>query len=237
MNQIFSKYFDKSAKLIAILIDPEKHTLEELKILAKKIERSSIDLIFVGSSLSSTSYDNAIKTIKKETQKAVILFPGNRLQLSNNADALLNLSLISGRNPDFLIGEHVRSSMFLKQSELEIIPTGYMLIDGGNKTSVEYMSNTQSIPRSKNDIAVATALAGEYLGLKCIYLEAGSGAKLSVPNQMIDSVRKHTNLPIICGGGIKTTTEIQDKWNAGANILVIGSAFENNPSFLEEFYK
>ena len=167
----------------------------------------------------------------------MLLFPGNHLQLSNKADALLNLSLISGRNPEFLIGEHVRSAMFLKQSKLEIIPTGYILVDGGSRTSVEYMSNTQSIPRNKSDIAVATALAGEYLGLKAIYLEAGSGAKQSVPNEMLKAVSKNINIPIICGGGIKTKTEIQEKWDAGANIVVIGSAFENNPNFLEEFYK
>jgi len=235
--KISPKYLNKSLKLIAILIDPEKHTLKQLGDLVRKIEVSSINLILVGSSLSSGSYNEVIDIIKSGTQKEVLLFPGNRLQLSEKADALLNLSLISGRNPEFLIGEHVRSAMFLKQSKLEIIPTGYILVDGGSRTSVEYMSNTQSIPRNKSDVAVATALAGEYLGLKAIYLEAGSGAKRSVPNEMLKAVSKNINIPIICGGGIKTKTEIQEKWDAGANIVVIGSAFENNPKFLEEFYK
>jgi len=157
------------------------------------------------------------------------------LQLSSKADALLNLSLISGRNPEFLIGEHVKSAFLLKQSKLEIIPTGYILIDGGGKTSVEYMSNTQSIPRTKTDIAVATAIAGEFLGLKSIYLEAGSGAKNSVPNRMIETIKQNISVPIICGGGIRSKKEISEKWNAGANIVVIGSAFENNPAFFDDF--
>ncbi len=185
--------------------------------------------------MSATSYDSIIELIKEETSKPVLLFPGNSLQLSPKADALLNLSLISGRNPEFLIGEHVRSAMYVKQSGIEVIPTGYMLIEGGNRTSVEYMSNTQSIPRTKTDIAVATAIAGENLGLKAIYLEAGSGAKESVPTVTIEAVKQQTNLPIICGGGIKTKLEIENKWKAGANIVVIGSAFENKPDFLKEF--
>ena len=232
---IFSKYFSKKSKILAILIDPEKQSKDGLRSLAEKINASSIDLIFVGSSLSSQSYHPDIELIKSKTEKPVILFPGNRLQLSKNADALLNLSLISGRNANLLIGEHVRSALFLKQSGLEVIPTGYILIDGGKKTSVEYMSNTQSIPRDKSDIALATALAGEYLGLKCIYLEAGSGAKLTVPNEMIQILAKNTTIPIICGGGIHSQKEIQDKWKAGANIVVVGSAFENNPEFLDTF--
>lgn len=237
MSQIYSHYFSSSAKQLAILIDPEKQTADSLQKLAKRIDDSVIDLIFVGSSLSSNDYNACILNIKALTQKPVILFPGNALQLSPNADALLNLSLISGRNPDFLIGEHVKSALFVKKSGLEVIPTGYVLIDGGRKTSVEYMSNTQAIPRDKTDIAVATAVAGEHLGLKTIYLEAGSGAKESVPNAMLKAVKAQIDLPIICGGGIKSKTEIQEKWEAGANIVVIGTAFEQNPEFLNEFYK
>jgi len=233
--KIFERYFNTDSKLIAILIDPDKHDKNSLNHLIDKIKLSSIDLIFVGSSLSGKGYDSSIESIKTKVDKPVLLFPGSHLQLTEKADALLNLSLISGRNPELLIGEHVRSSLFLKQSGLEIIPTGYVLIDGGVRTSVEYMSGTQSIPREKTDIAVATVLAGEYLGLKCVYLEAGSGAKQSVPNPMIESVRKQTNLPIICGGGIKSKTEVQEKWTAGANIVVIGSAFEKDPNFLEQF--
>ena len=235
MNNIYKQYFIETSQSLAILIDPEKHSLESLSVLIKKVEQSSIDLIFVGSSLSSQSYDELIGKIKEDTRKPVLLFPGNSLQLCSKADGLLNLSLISGRNPELLIGEHVKSAMQIKKMGIEIIPTGYILIEGGTKTSVEYMSNTQAIPRQKSDIVVATAIAGEQLGLKSIYLEAGSGAKLSVPNPMINLLRKQTSLPIICGGGIKSLREIEEKWKAGANIVVIGTAFENNPKFLDEF--
>ncbi len=232
---IYNRYFNIKEKLLAILIDPEKHSDEELSVLIDKIDKSKIDLIFVGSSLSAKYYDAVIQSIKIKTDKPVLLFPGNSLQLSFKADALLNLSLISGRNSELLIGEHVRSAILLKQSGIEVIPTGYMLIDGGERTSVEYMSNTQSVPRNKEDIAVATAVAGELLGLRTVYLEAGSGAKYSVPNKMIEAVRNNISLPIICGGGIRSKQEIEEKWEAGANIVVVGNAFEEDSDFLNEF--
>ncbi len=235
MDSLYSKYFKLNSKHLAILIDPEKHNLNELKSLSKRIDSSGIDLILIGSSLSMSNYDEAIRVIKLNCNQPVFLFPGNSLQLSAEADALLNLSLISGRNPELLIGEHVRSAMFLKQINLEVIPTGYLLIDGGVKTSVEYMSNTLSIPNNKFDIAVATAVAGEYLGLRSIYLEAGSGALNSVPTDLIRAVKSQINIPIICGGGIKTKEEIRAQWDAGTNIVVVGTAFEQNPSLLEQF--
>ena len=237
MNHIYSEYFNTDSKLLAILIDPEKQSKDSLQSLLSKINKSNIDLIFIGGSLSSKAYDKIIEDIKSECSKPVILFPGNSLQLSSRADALLNLSLISGRNPEFLIGEHVKSAAFVKKSKLEVIPTGYILIDGGTKTSVEYISNTQAIPNNKIDIAIATALAGQFLGLKCIYLEAGSGAEQTVPEEMIASVCKNIDIPIICGGGIKSIEGVKNKWNAGANIVVIGTAFENNPDFLLAFPK
>lgn len=235
MKNCYSKYFTLSGQYLAILIDPEKHDHHSLKDLVEKINSSTIDLIFVGSSLSSLNYSEIIASIKKWSQKPVIIFPGNSLQLSHHADALLNLSLISGRNPELLIGEHVKSAMQIKQSGIEVIPTGYVLIEGGRRTSVEYMSNTQSIPRSKPDIAVATAVAGELLGLKTIYLEAGSGAEHTVPLNTIELVKKNINIPIICGGGIRDEETIKQMWKAGANIVVLGSAFENNPEFLKAF--
>ena len=237
MNHIYSEYFNTDSKLLAILIDPEKQSKDSLQSLLSKINKSNIDLIFIGGSLSSKAYDKIIEDIKSECSKPVILFPGNSLQLSSRADALLNLSLISGRNPEFLIGEHVKSAAFVKKSKLEVIPTGYILIDGGTKTSVEYISNTQAIPNNKIDIAIATALAGQFLGLKCIYLEAGSGAEQTVPEEMIASVCENIDIPIICGGGIKSIEGVKNKWNAGANIVVIGTAFENNPDFLLAFPK
>lgn len=229
------KYFSKDSRLLAILIDPEKHSEKELLNTIEKVERSNIDLIFVGSSLSSSNYDAAIMLIKKHSQKPVLLFPGNNMQLSSKADALLNLSLISGRNPELLIGEHVRSALLIKNLNIDIIPTGYILVEGGIKTSVEYISNTQAIPRRKSDIVLATALAGEQLGLKCVYLEAGSGAKESIPEQTIQLLKEHLNIPIICGGGIKTKKEIDQKWNAGANIVVVGTAFENQADLIDQF--
>jgi len=235
MNTIYSKYFTNNSKLLAILIDPEKQNMQSIEKLVSSIAQSSIDIILLGGSLSSTSFDDVIINIKSRCSKPIILFPGNSLQLSTRADALLNLSLISGRNPEFLIGEHVKSAGFIKKSKLEVIPTAYILIDGGVKTSVEYISNTQAIPNTKNDIAIATALAGQYLGLKCIYLETGSGAKYSVPESMIKAVKDNIDIPIICGGGIKSKQEVEEKWQAGANIVVIGTAFEKDPNFLLEF--
>jgi len=228
----YTQYFLSKQKQLAILIDPDKHSDSQLQEMAKKIEKSAASLIFLGSSLHAKAYDETVSLLKKYTQKPIILFPGNSLQITNKADAILNLSLISGRNPEFLIGEHVRSAMLLKKANLEIIPTGYMLIDGGNKSSVAYMSNTQVIPSSKTDIAVATALAGNFLGMKSIYLEAGSGALESVPNKMIQAIAKEIDIPIICGGGIKSQQEVKEKFEAGAQIVVVGTAFEENINWL-----
>ncbi len=233
MQSIYNQYLSSSKKRLAILIDPEKWTDVQLKNWSKKIDKAHIDFVLLGSSLSSRPYDNAIQLLKKHTQKPVLLFPGNSLQLSAYADALLNLSLISGRNAELLIGEQVRSAVIIKNLNLETIPTGYILIDGGTRTSVEYMSQTSSIPREKTDIAVATALAGTQLGLKCIYLEAGSGAMQSVPNSMITAVKQMVEIPVIVGGGIRSLDEIESKWKAGADVVVVGTAFERDGSLLE----
>ncbi len=233
MQSIYNQYLSSSKKRLAILIDPEKWTDVQLKNWSKKIDKAHIDFVLLGSSLSSRPYDDAIQLLKKHTQKPVLLFPGNSLQLSAYADALLNLSLISGRNAELLIGEQVRSAVIIKNLKLETIPTGYILIDGGTRTSVEYMSQTSSIPREKTDIAVATALAGTQLGLKCIYLEAGSGAMQSVPNSMITAVKQMVEIPVIVGGGIRTLDEIESKWKAGADVVVVGTAFERDGSLLE----
>ncbi len=233
MQSIYNQYLSSSKKRLAILIDPEKWTDVQLKNWSKKIDKAHIDFVLLGSSLSSRPYDDAIQLLKKHTQKPVLLFPGNSLQLSAYADALLNLSLISGRNAELLIGEQVRSAVIIKNLKLETIPTGYILIDGGTRTSVEYMSQTSSIPREKADLAVATALAGAQLGLKCIYLEAGSGAMQSVPNSMITAVKQMVEIPVIVGGGIRTLDEIESKWKAGADVVVVGTAFERDGSLLE----
>ncbi|MDA3778814.1 MAG: geranylgeranylglyceryl/heptaprenylglyceryl phosphate synthase [Bacteroidales bacterium] len=221
-------------KLFALLIDPDNYSKTKLIQVIDSANQARVDLIFVGGSLLSNSIDETIKTIKDNTDIPVVLFPGNVLQISSKADAILLLSLISGRNPDLLIGNHVIAASHIKKSKLEVIPTGYILINGGKISSVEYMSNTKPIPADKTDIAVATAMAGEMLGLKTIYMEAGSGAKNSLNIEMIKKVKQNINLPLIVGGGLNTPEEIRNTVNAGADIVVIGTAIENNINILAQ---
>jgi putative glycerol-1-phosphate prenyltransferase len=178
--------------------------------------------------------DNVLEVLKKETKIPLILFPGNSLQLSYKADAILFLSLISGRNPELLIGHHVISAPYLKLSPLEIISTGYMLIDGGVDTTVSYMSNTNPIPKDKEDIAACTAVAGEMLGLKTIFLDAGSGAKYPVSKDMIETIRGSVEVPIITGGGIRNPEKAFQNVSAGADVVVVGNAVENDPTLIQE---
>jgi len=229
----FYKYLKKqkknNRKLWAILLDPDKVDLEQIDILTDKIHQSKADFILVGGSFISQNHlKKLVKKLKKYCKKPVILFPGGTNQLSNKADALLFLSLISGRNPEYLIGKQVEAAPFLYQSDLEIIPTGYILIENGHTTSVEYITNTKPIPRKKTDLVLATALAGEMLGLKMLYLEAGSGAKKPVPIKMIKSIAQHSSLPIIVGGGIRSRKQMLKAWAAGADIVVVGTAFEQS---------
>jgi putative glycerol-1-phosphate prenyltransferase len=215
-------------KLLAILLDPDKIPKKDIKQVVKKIEKLKPDWILIGGSLMSSKHTGKIiKKIKKKTEIPVVLFPGNPSQISFKADGILFLSLISGRNPEYLIGHQVTAAPLLHQSNLEIISTGYILIENGHSTSVSYISNSQPIPRLKTDIALATALAGEMLGLKTLYLEAGSGAKEHVPYEMIKSVSSQTKIPLIVGGGIRTKKDILQIWNAGADLVVVGTAFEN----------
>ena len=219
-------------KLFALLIDPDKYSNKKLIQVIDSANKSKVDLILVGGSLISNSIDETTRIIKENTDIPVILFPGNVLQITSRADAILLLSLISGRNPDLLIGNHVIAASNIKQSKLDVIPTGYILVDGGNITSVEYMSNTKPIPSDKTDIAVATAMAGEMLGLKTIYLEAGSGANNSLKIEMIKKVKQNINVPLIVGGGLNTPEDIKNTIKAGADIVVIGTAIENDISIL-----
>lgn len=225
---------ENNEKQIAILIDPDKTKGKTLEQIIKKIERSKANYIFAGGSLISSNIDTCIEIIKSNTAKPVILFPGSYTHISLKADAILLLSLLSGRNPDYLIGNHVLAASKLHFSDLEVISTGYILIDGGNTTSVQYISNTQPIPADKPDIVVATAMAGEMIGNKLIYLEAGSGAKNSVPDNIISEVKKHCKIPIITGGGIKTKKSVEKKFLAGSNITVIGSAIESDPELISK---
>ena len=225
----------KQKKLLSLLIDPDKIDDAELNNIISLSKQTHIDFLFVGGSLLiKNNLDYVVQQLKKFTQIPVLLFPGSNNMISREADAFLLLSLISGRNPELLIGKHVENAAFLKQSGLEIVPTAYMLIDGGNPTSVAYMSNTSPIPSTKNDIAVSTALAGELLGMKLVYLEAGSGALNPVPKSLIKEVSKNIEIPLIVGGGINTIQKAKDALDGGADMIVVGTAFEKNPEFLSE---
>lgn len=230
------KLFGRKKKQFAVLLDPDKNLdNEKLSRIIKNAEQANVDYFFVGGSLISNSLDRLIERVKAQTELPVIIFPGHAIQVSAKADAILFLSLISGRNPEFLIGNHVISAPFIKKTNLEVIPTGYMLIESGIQTSVEYMSNSKPIPHNKNDIAVATALAGEMLGNKLIYLEAGSGAQHGVSAEMISQVKKSISVPLIVGGGLRTKQDISKAFDAGADIVVIGTAIENNPDLINRF--
>lgn len=237
ISHFISDSISNKKKLFALLIDPDQHTSESLEKLIKNADHSGVDLIFVGGSLLNNDINKSFELIKNNTTIPALLFPGSLLQITNKADGILLLSLISGRNPDLLIGNHVIAASHIKRSNLEVLPTGYILIEGGKSTSVEYMSNTKPIPSGKTDIAIATAIAGEMLGLRYIYLEAGSGATTSININMIKGVKENINIPLIVGGGIKTSTEVKNVINAGADIIVIGTAIEQNPSLLIELVK
>lgn len=225
----------KGKKQIAVLLDPDKCQGEKADSFIDNATKYKPDYIFIGGSLTTVSTDIAIEKIKKANDIPVILFPGNATQISDKADAILFISLISGRNADFLIGQHIIAAPFIRKSNIETISTGYMLIESGSTTSVEYISNTRPIPHDKTDIAVATAIAGELLGLKAIYLEGGSGAIQKVPDTMINAVRQNVSLPLIVGGGLRTTSDVKNTLQAGADMVVIGNSLEDNPEKMKEF--
>lgn len=221
-------------KKVAVLIDPDKMNREqELLPLIEKIEVLQPSFIFIGgSTVDPTDFETGLHVIKKHTNIPVIIFPGSSQQVSAQADGILFLSLISGRNPDFLIGHQVESAHAIKKMNIEVIPTGYLLIDGGKTSSVSYVSQTTPIPFDQTRIAVNTAIAGEMLGLKAIFMDAGSGANNTVSDQMIRAVKENTNVPLIIGGGIKTTAEMQRALGAGADLVVIGNRIEEDTDFL-----
>lgn len=222
----------KKEKLLAILLDPDKTSLDKLPEITSRIENLKANFIFVGGSFVENNLtDLFVKTLKKHTKLPVILFPGDFSQLTNHADGLLFLSLLSGRNPEYLIEQQIKSVPFLKNSSLEIIPTGYILIDGGTNSSVLKMSNTKPISQENIQLAVDTAVAGMYKGKQLIYLEAGSGAKFPVNSELISAVKKYISIPLIVGGGIKTKEQLNNAYENGADVVVVGTAFENNASF------
>jgi putative glycerol-1-phosphate prenyltransferase len=220
-------------KQFAVLIDPDKYSSESLSGVVTLAVKAGIDYFFIGGSLLVRDNQSQVITyIKENTDIPVVLFPGNNLQLNNSADGILLLSLISGRNPEMLIGRHVISAPYLKASRLEIISTGYLLIESGLTTTVAYMSNTTPIPSNKSEIAVCTAMAGEMLGMKLIYLDAGSGGTNPVPVSMISKVKKAIGIPLIIGGGITSPALAKSAFDAGADIIVVGNAIENDPELI-----
>lgn len=231
---ICSKILNNGRKKVAILVDPDKTNSEEkIRELVQKITLLNPAFIFVGGSTVNTEdFQFCLRTIKALTHIPVIIFPGSHHQVDDQADAILFLSLISGRNPDFLIGHQIESAQTIKKMTLESIPTGYLLIDGGKTSAVSYVSQTTPIPSDQTAIAVKTAVAGELLGLKSIFLDAGSGAINPVSPEMIAAVRKNVDVPILVGGGIRSTEQLEQALEAGADLVVIGNKIEENIDFL-----
>jgi putative glycerol-1-phosphate prenyltransferase len=235
MKSFYDKLNDRSRKRIALLVDPDGYDDQGLNELIGYINMNPPDLLLVGGSLLFNPIELTITALKLGTSLPVFLFPGNAFQLSDRADGILFLSLISGRNPEFLIGNHVLAAPHLQRAGIEVIPTAYMLIENGSSTSVEYMSNTRPIPGNKTDIAVATAMAGEMLGLKSIYLEAGSGAAHPVASNMISAIRRQISLPLMVGGGIRSAETALEVFDAGADLIVVGNVMEKEPKLIKEF--
>ncbi len=225
-------------KLLAVLIDPEKMELQNVPAFFTMVHQSICTHIFVGGSTDQHQQTQALViAIKKATTLPVILFPGDAAQLTHEADGLLFLSLLSGRNPEYLIEQHVKAIPFLKKATLEVLPTGYILVDGKKETAVQRVSKTQPILQSEIKTIEHTALAGQYAGKKLIYLEAGSGATVPVHATIIKTVKDSLNIPLIVGGGIRSKQQVATAFNAGADLVVIGTAFENDLSFFEDLKK
>ncbi len=238
LKDIYSSLFERKEngkKSFAVLIDPDKVDDEKLERLIRLSLAAEVDYFLVGGSLVISNYlDECVQFIKRNCSIPVLLFPGSSSQVSKYADALLYLSLISGRNPELLIGQHVVSAPAIKKSGLEIMSTGYMVIDGGAPTTVSYISNATPLPADKNEIAMCTAMAGEMLGMKLIYMDAGSGAKIPITESMIELVAKNIEVPLIIGGGIKEPEKAYLNCKAGADVIVVGNAIEKDESLITE---
>lgn len=238
LSNIYQSLTDRkrqSKKSFAVLIDPDKVDNGSVEQLIQLSLDAQVDYFLVGGSLVVSNYlDECVQLIKKNCDVPVILFPGSPSQVSKYADALLYLSVISGRNPELLIGQHVISAPFIKKSGLEIMSTGYMVVDGGAPTTVSYMSNTAPLPSDKNEIAMCTAMAGEMLGMKLIYMDAGSGAKRAISESMIQKVSSCIEVPLIVGGGIITPEKAYLNCKAGADVIVVGNAIEKDTSLIKE---
>ncbi|MUU78576.1 geranylgeranylglyceryl/heptaprenylglyceryl phosphate synthase [Winogradskyella endarachnes] len=236
--QNISASIAKNEKLLAVLIDPDKMKLSNVSSFISKVNQSIATHIFVGGSEVNEGLTEALVIeIKKHTLLPVVLFPGDVTQITNKADGILFLSLISGRNPEYLIGKHVEAVSKLKDSDLEVISTGYILIENGKQTAVERVSQTKPLERDKIQHIADTAKAGELLGMKLMYLEAGSGATHAIEPKIISAVKKQLSIPLIVGGGIRTKTEIELAYKAGADVIVIGTAFEKDEAFFNHLQK
>lgn len=235
LNELISRR-DQNRKSLAVLIDPDKvEDFSNIQALTSMAKECYIDFFFVGGSLlTQDNLSKVVRKLKDSSEIPVILFPGNNMQITREADAILFLSLISGRNPDFLIGQHVNAAPLLKRSSLEVIPAGYMIINAESTSAVSYMSNTMPIPPDKYSIATSTAIAGEMLGMKLIYMDAGSGSKSNISQRMVRKVRESINLPLIIGGGINSSQKASEALEAGADVVVIGNAIEKNPNLMIE---
>jgi phosphoglycerol geranylgeranyltransferase len=241
MRSIYNQLLEKAGKGIksfAVLIDPDKLDDASLAHIIQLSKESNVDYFFLGGSLlSKYNIPEIVQAIKKQTNIPVVLFPGGHMQVEPTADAILLLSLISGRNADFLIGQHVIAAPLIKQSNLEVLPTGYLLVDCGKQTTASYISNTTPLPYDKPSIAVATAMAGEMLGLRLIYLDGGSGAAQPISSDMIRAVKKSIQCPLIIGGGINTSEKAHAALDAGADLIVVGTGIEADPYLLTEISK
>ncbi|MBA0882559.1 geranylgeranylglyceryl/heptaprenylglyceryl phosphate synthase [Flavobacterium undicola] len=236
--QEIQKAKSENRKLLAILLDPDKVVLDTITDLVYKINQSPATHVFIGGSfVESTILDDLIVRIKQDCTLPIVLFPGHPSQISNHADGILFLSLLSGRNPDYLIEHQVKAAPILKRTNLEILSTGYILIESGSETAVERVSKTTPLDRDNLDLALATAQAGEMLGNKLIYLEAGSGAKQAVSLEMIEYVARNIDIPLIVGGGIVDLKGIQNAYQSGADLVVIGTAFEKDAHFFNSQIK
>jgi phosphoglycerol geranylgeranyltransferase len=225
----------KGLRSFAVLIDPDKVDVAKVEELAGLAVNAGVDYLLVGGSLVISNHlDEVVQDIRRNCSIPIILFPGTPSQVSRYADGLLYLSLISGRNPELLIGAHVISAPAVRQSGLEIISTGYMVIDGGAPTTVSYISNASPIPADKNEIALCTAMAGEMLGMKLIYMDAGSGARHPIREEMIACVADHIEIPLVVGGGIRDAEKAYRNCKAGADLIVVGNAIEKDISLLKE---
>ena len=238
MKSVYShikQSIDKGEKLLAVLMDPDKVKLETVPEFLKKVNASIIQYVFVGgSTVEADQTEKLVVEIKKHTTLPIVIFPGDVNQITSEADALLFLSLISGRNPDYLIEKHVQAIPILKETQLEVIPTGYILIENGKETAVERVTGTKPISKTEVELIANTAKAGELMGKQLIYLEAGSGAQQPVANDVIEAVRMELKIPLIVGGGIRNMQQMELVYGAGADMIVIGTAFEEDESFFEE---